>query len=110
MSLPPALGKLDVEATLATPHFLNTISLAGRTVGSRLFAGGSHGGFIGTHLSGQYPDEFDAVLLRNPVTDLPSMLFATDIPDWCVITLTPSLYLYQLTNLQFQDVDRKSVV
>lgn len=99
MSLPPGLGKLDVEATLATPHFLNTISLAGRTVGSRLFAGGSHGGFIGTHLSGQYPDEFDAVLLRNPVTDLPSMLFATDIPDWCVITLTPSLYLYQLTNL-----------
>ncbi|KAK4699149.1 acylaminoacyl-peptidase, partial [Phenoliferia sp. Uapishka_3] len=82
VSLPPQLGTLDVEASLATPHFLNTISLASRQKGSRLYVGGSHGGFIGTHLSGQYPEEFDAFLLRNPVTDLGSMIFATDIPDW----------------------------
>ena len=80
---------------------LNTLSLASRQPGTRLFVGGSHGGYIGTQLSGQYPDEyvvesdkfwllltapphfrFDAIVLRNPVTDLGSMLFATDIPDW----------------------------
>ncbi|KAM0754121.1 hypothetical protein T439DRAFT_378208 [Meredithblackwellia eburnea MCA 4105] len=83
LSLPPQVGKLDVDATLATSHFLNTISLASRTPGSRLLMGGSHGGYISTHLSAT--DEYDAVVLRNPVTDLASMAAATDIPDWTFI-------------------------
>lgn len=44
--------------------------------------GGSHGGYISAHLSGKHPEEYDAVVMRNPVVDLPSMLYATDIPDW----------------------------
>jgi acylaminoacyl-peptidase len=40
--LPPLLGKLEVDAAIAVPHYLNTLSLASRTKGKNLFAGGSH--------------------------------------------------------------------
>lgn len=52
--------------------------------------GGSHGGFLGGHLVGQINVEnrgvdFKCAVLRNPVTDIASMVFATDIPDWCFV-------------------------
>ncbi|XP_058810681.1 acylamino-acid-releasing enzyme-like isoform X2 [Phymastichus coffea] len=43
--------------------------------------GGSHGGFISAHLSGQYPNMFRAIVLRNPVIELAAMYSLTDIPD-----------------------------
>lgn len=44
--------------------------------------GGSHGGFLVAHLSGQYPDKFKCVSSRNPVIDVASMSVISDIPDW----------------------------
>ena len=47
--------------------------------------GGSHGGFLGAHLIGQHPGRFRCAVLRNPVTDVASMVHVTDIPDWCFV-------------------------
>ncbi|GAA5908571.1 hypothetical protein JCM8208_002669 [Rhodotorula glutinis] len=80
--LPPRIGELEVEATLGAAHYLNALSLASRTRGKKLLMGGSHGGFIASHLTARWPDEFDAVVQRNPVTDLVSNAANSDIPEW----------------------------
>ncbi|KAK4586246.1 hypothetical protein RGQ29_023433 [Quercus rubra] len=47
--------------------------------------GGSHGGFLTTHLIGQAPDSFVAAAVRNPACNLALMVGTTDIPDWCYV-------------------------
>ena len=43
------------------------------------------GGFLAGHLIGQHPDLFKVAAMRNPCTNIASMVTATDIPDWCYI-------------------------
>lgn len=68
---------LAVDTALKEFPWINPEQLA--------LCGGSHGGFLVTHLSGQYPDKFKVVVARNPVIDIASMSVISDIPDWCYV-------------------------
>ena len=81
--LPSRIGDLDV---LDVVHAVNHIAKAGQVDPQRLaICGGSHGGFLTGHCIGQFPDLFKAACMRNPVTNIASMITSTDIPDWCAI-------------------------
>jgi len=80
-TLPGRVGELDVEDCLAALDAA-LAELGPAHDGRVAFVGGSHGGFLGAHLAGRHSDRFDAVALRNPVTNLLSMVSVTDIPDW----------------------------
>ncbi len=82
-SLPGNIGTHDVEDCRAA---LAAAAAAGYCDPTRLgIVGGSHGGFLAASLVGQYPDEFAAAVLRNPVCDLSAMVHITDITDWVFI-------------------------
>ncbi|GJQ85226.1 hypothetical protein Trydic_g13066 [Trypoxylus dichotomus] len=68
---------LAVETALSKYPWLNRNAIA--------LVGGSHGGFLVTHLSGQKPDMFKVVVARNAVIDIASMSVLSDIPDWCYV-------------------------
>ena len=60
--------------------------------------GGSHGGFLTAWLLGhpEHKELFRCGALWNPVTNLPSMVTVTDIPEWCIaacLSLTLTLAL-----------------
>ncbi|KAH7665719.1 acylaminoacyl-peptidase protein [Dioscorea alata] len=80
-SLPGKIGCQDVNDVLAALDYVLERGLADRSKVAIL--GGSHGGFLTTHLIGQAPDRFAAVAVRNPVCNLALMVGITDIPDWC---------------------------
>ena len=75
--LPGNVGDMDVKDT----HHAAVEESAGFQHVAVM--GGSHGGFLTAHLIGQYPDFYKAAAMRNPVTDISSMVGVSDIPDWC---------------------------
>jgi acylaminoacyl-peptidase len=80
-ALPTRIGDLDVADVMAA-----LASVQDRVDPTRIaVCGGSHGGFVGAHLTGQFPAMFQAAALRNPVINLPAMVSTTDIPDWCYV-------------------------
>ncbi|KDP40266.1 hypothetical protein JCGZ_02264 [Jatropha curcas] len=82
-SLPGKVGSQDVNDVLTAIDHVIEIGLARPS--SIAVLGGSHGGFLTTHLIGQAPDKFVAAAARNPVCNLASMVGTTDIPDWCYV-------------------------
>jgi len=62
-----------------------SLSLSDITISQQ---GGSHGGFIGGHMSAR-DKRIKASVLYNPVLDISTMVGTTDIPDWYI-------YIYML--------------
>ncbi|KAI6694193.1 hypothetical protein NL676_021903 [Syzygium grande] len=82
-SLPGKVGSQDVNDVLAAIDHAIDLGLANPS--KIAVVGGSHGGFLTTHLIGQAPDKFIAAAVRNPVCNLALMVGTTDIPDWCYV-------------------------
>ncbi|KAL0892730.1 hypothetical protein ABMA27_014445 [Loxostege sticticalis] len=81
--LPTRVGSADVvDCKYATDVALKQFPVDENKL---CLVGGSHGGFLVTHLSGQYPDTYKVVASRNPVTDVATMFNSTDIADWCAV-------------------------
>ncbi len=75
------VGQMDVKDVVNCIKHLSDKCLIDSS--KLVLFGGSHGGFLVTHLSGQYSDmDFKACIARNPVIDISGMLETTDIPDW----------------------------
>ncbi|KAI4460694.1 serine peptidase s9 family member [Holotrichia oblita] len=70
---------LAVQTTLEKYPWLNKDAVT--------LVGACYGGFLATHLSGQHPDMFKVVVVRNPVIDIASMSVTCDIPDWCSVVI-----------------------
>lgn len=84
-SLPGRIGTQDVADVVAATRAalaLESDALDPERIG---VIGGSHGGFLGAHLTAQHPEIFKVAALRNPVTNVASMVTVSDIPDWCYI-------------------------
>ena len=80
-SLLTNVGTNDVRDVMkVADHVKNLSCIDEKRIG---ICGGSHGGFLTGHCTGQYPGYFQAAVMRNPVTNIASMVTATDIPDWC---------------------------
>uniref|UniRef100_A0A7N1A4T8 acylaminoacyl-peptidase n=1 Tax=Kalanchoe fedtschenkoi TaxID=63787 RepID=A0A7N1A4T8_KALFE len=82
-SLPGNIGTQDVNDVLAAIDQVIQLGLADASKINLL--GGSHGGFLSTHLIGQAPNKFAAAAVRNPVCNLALMTGTSDIPDWCYV-------------------------
>ncbi|XP_021753083.1 acylamino-acid-releasing enzyme-like [Chenopodium quinoa] len=82
-SLPGKIGCQDVGDVLTAIDYAIDLKLVDPTKITVL--GGSHGGFLTTHLIGQAPEKFAAAAARNPVCNLASMVSTSDIPDWCFV-------------------------
>ncbi|TRY64188.1 hypothetical protein TCAL_10786 [Tigriopus californicus] len=81
-SLLGKIGRQDVDdCMVALDACLSKYSHLGRD--RVVLLGGSHGGFLVTHLAGQFPDRFQAVVARNPVINVSTLATVSDIPDWC---------------------------
>jgi acylaminoacyl-peptidase len=67
------------------------------------YLGGSHGGFIGGHMVGQYPELFKAAILHNPVINMSVMVTTSDIPDWCWTEVGYDPYENEIVTVEYQE-------
>lgn len=79
-SLPGFVGTNDVQDVQLAAEEVLKLGLADPD--RVAVSGGSHGGFLSTHMIGQYPDFYKACIVRNPVTNIAAMMGGTDIKSW----------------------------
>ncbi|KAJ8590553.1 alpha/beta-hydrolase [Rhizopogon salebrosus TDB-379] len=72
-------GTMDVHDIVESVNELIRLGIS--EPDRQVIQGGSHGGFLAAHLIGQYPDLFNAAVMRNPVISA-GELTGSDIPDW----------------------------
>jgi pimeloyl-ACP methyl ester carboxylesterase len=86
-TLPGKCGTQDVNDCIRAVELLLARTGAARVCdrSSLHVQGGSHGGFLCTHLIGQRPDLFQTAVARNPVCSLSSTAASSDIPDWAYL-------------------------
>nr|CAB3222365.1 acylamino-acid-releasing enzyme-like [Phallusia mammillata] len=100
LSLPGNVGTQDVgDVQQAAVDACEILSIDKSDV---YVHGGSHGGFLTLHLIGQFPNFYAGAAVRNPVTNIASMVGLTDIMDWCFcetglsfVTKDPAQYNYR---------------
>lgn len=112
-SLTGRIGELDVTSV---GEFMIEFLKKYETTYSKtkVFAyGGSHGGFLSSHLSTnkKYTKYIKAALILNPVIDIPSIFYTSDIPDWAMeLSLNKKFTKYELTDEEVLDMRRKSPI
>eukprot|EP01116_Phalansterium_solitarium_P010847 TRINITY_DN2622_c0_g2_i1.p1 TRINITY_DN2622_c0_g2~~TRINITY_DN2622_c0_g2_i1.p1 ORF type:complete len:696 (-),score=67.14 TRINITY_DN2622_c0_g2_i1:27-2114(-) len=81
-ALPGHIGELDVNDCIQSIE--HRLSAGQVDSGKIVYIGGSHGGYLGGQLCGR-TSYFKAAALRNPVTNLLSLVGSSDIPDWALV-------------------------
>ena len=107
-SLTGDVGTQDVlDVVAATRSVIGTIDIIDSDrVG---ICGGSHGGFLAGHCIGQFPELYKVAAMRNPCTNLASMVTSTDIPDWVYVESFGSNY-YNFANFRHPNRDEVGIM
>lgn len=112
-SLTGRIGELDV--TSVGEFMIDFLNKYEKTYSKdKVFVyGGSHGGFLSGHLSTnkKYTKYVKAALILNPVIDIPSIFYTSDIPDWAMeLSLTKKFRKYELTDEEVLNMRHKSPI
>lgn len=77
------VGELEVDDTHSAAIWAS--QQPGISADNCFLYGGSHGGFISAHLLTRESSFYRGGVVRNPVINIGSMPYNSDIPDWYII-------------------------
>ncbi|XP_041347509.1 acylamino-acid-releasing enzyme-like [Gigantopelta aegis] len=97
-SLLGTIGDQDVKDVKAAAEDIQKMGCVDEN--KLIMFGGSHGGFLTTHLIGQYPDTFKVAACRNPVVNLTTMWGTSDILDWSMAEIGIEFSFTQLADAE----------